>query len=132
MFLTPQYCMNNSFSHPDPYYWQAMMSSYTLQQYHLSSQLLQQQQQQQQHYYPPISMPPMLNFGQLQDMAAWPCPAAPDNWPPLEPEPGARREDSAGGGKTLGSDSDSDSRSQRFPAFSKHSYRKHKSKKKKY
>ncbi|XP_055501240.1 splicing regulator RBM11-like isoform X2 [Leucoraja erinacea] len=41
LFLTPPYCMNNSYSHPDPYYWQAMMSSYTLQQYHLSSQLLQ-------------------------------------------------------------------------------------------
>ncbi|XP_055501239.1 splicing regulator RBM11-like isoform X1 [Leucoraja erinacea] len=141
LFLTPPYCMNNSYSHPDPYYWQAMMSSYTLQQYHLSSQLLQQQQQQQQQqYYPPTSVPPMPSFGHLQDLASWPCPATPDSsWPPPEPEPvvggggGSRgRRDSGGGGKTLGSDSDSDGRSQRLPAFSKHSYRKHKSKKKKY
>ncbi|XP_062905839.1 splicing regulator RBM11-like isoform X2 [Mobula hypostoma] len=132
LFLTPPYSMSNSFNNPDPYYWQAMMNSYALQQYHLHSQILQQQQ----GYYQPFSqqvrapMPPIPYYGQPQSFTARPGPPVQDSWPSQDPDHGSGR-DSAGG-KSVGSDSDSDSRGQAFQSFGKHVYRKHKSKKKKY
>ncbi|XP_051871245.1 splicing regulator RBM11-like [Pristis pectinata] len=132
LFLTPPYSMNNSFSSPDPYYWQAIMSSYALQQYHLNSQMLQQQQQ----YYQAVSqqigapVPQVPHFSQLQNFMARPCPPAQDSWPSWDPDQGNGRD--SGGGRSVESDSDSDGRSHKFQGFSKHTYKKHKSKKKKY
>ncbi|XP_059824998.1 splicing regulator RBM11-like [Hypanus sabinus] len=132
LFLTPPYLVNNSLSNSDPYYWQAMMNSYALQQYHLHSQIFQQQQ----GYYQPFSqqvrapMPQIPYYSQSQSFTARPCPPVQDSWPSQDPDHGSGR-DSAGG-RSVGSDTDSDSRGQAFQSFGRDVYRKHKSKKKKY
>ncbi|XP_069745216.1 splicing regulator RBM11-like [Narcine bancroftii] len=127
LLLAPPYSMSNSLSNPAPYCWQAIMNSYALQQYHFNSQMLQQQQQ----YYQAASqmdvVPQAPHFSPLQSFAARPCLPPQDSWQPRDTDHGNSRDD-----KSMASDSDSDSRSQKFQGFSKHAYKKHKSKKKKY
>ncbi|XP_078089187.1 RNA-binding protein 7-like [Mustelus asterias] len=138
--LPPPYSMNNNFSNPDPYDWQAGMNTYTLQQYHINSQTVQQQQQQQ--YYqamaqqvgltaqmPPFSpVPPELVARSQQP--AW------DDWQQRDATHGNCCSSGGGGGQERESDSDSDSRSrEKLQTSGKQrgrQYKKHKSKKKKY
>ncbi|XP_072369191.1 splicing regulator RBM11-like [Scyliorhinus torazame] len=141
--LTPPYPMNNNFSNPDPYYWQALMNTYALQQYHINSQMVQQQQQQQ--YYQAMAQqvglaaqmphfsPVSPDFMARSHQPAW------DNWQPRDPIHGnccSSDGGGGGGGQARESDSDSDSRSPEKPPTTgkqrERQYKKHKSKKKKY
>ncbi|XP_078416507.1 splicing regulator RBM11-like [Cetorhinus maximus] len=136
--LTPPYTMNNNFSSPDPYYWQAIMNTYALQQYHINSQMVQQQQQQ---YYQAMAQQVGLtaqapHFSPMPDFMARPYEPAWDNWQQRDPLHGNCCSSSGGGGQAKESDSDSDSRSrEKLQTTSKQQerqYKKHKSKKKKY
>ncbi|XP_038657277.1 uncharacterized protein LOC119968719 isoform X1 [Scyliorhinus canicula] len=142
--LTPPYPTNNNFSNPDPYYWQALMNTYALQQYHINSQMVQQQQQQQ--YYQAMAQQvglaaQMPHFSPVSpDFMARSHPPAWDNWQPRDPIHGnccsSDGGGGGGGGQARESDSDSDSRSpEKLPTTGKQrerQYKKHKSKKKKH
>uniref|UniRef100_UPI00398EF91F splicing regulator RBM11-like n=1 Tax=Pristiophorus japonicus TaxID=55135 RepID=UPI00398EF91F len=140
LFLTPPYSMNNSFSNPDPYYWQAIMNTYALQQYHINSQMAQQQQQQQ--YYqamaqqagPPAQLP---HFGLTPDfMARTSQPAWDRRQQQRDPDHGNCCGGGGGGQRERESDSDSDhigrEKLRTSSKHREHQYKKHKSKKKKY
>ncbi|XP_048458700.1 splicing regulator RBM11-like [Rhincodon typus] len=133
LYLTPPYSMNNHVN-PDPYYWQTMMNTYALQQYHINSQMVQQQQ-----YYQAmaqVGLPaqmshfsPMSEYMSKSHQPAWENCLQRDRVP-------ENCSSSGGGGQARESDSDSDNRSmEKLQTTSKqrgHQYKKHKSKKKKY
>ncbi|XP_067897389.1 splicing regulator RBM11-like [Heterodontus francisci] len=133
--LTPSYSMNNNFSTPDPYYWQAIMNTYALQQYHINSQMVQQQYYQAMAQQMGLSAQ-MPHFSPVQDFMAGPHQTTWDNHQQRDPVHGNSCISSGGGEQEGESDSDSDNRSrEKLQATSKqreHQYKKHKSKKKKY
>ncbi|XP_043557358.1 splicing regulator RBM11-like [Chiloscyllium plagiosum] len=133
LYPTPPYSMNNHFN-PDPYYWQTMMNTYALQQYHINSQMAQQQQyyQAMAHVGLPAQMPhfdPMPEYMSRSHQPAW------ENRLQRDPVLG-NCSSSGGGGQARESDSDSDNKNmEKLQTASKQrsrQYKKHKSKKKKY
>ncbi|XP_067849524.1 splicing regulator RBM11-like [Heptranchias perlo] len=137
LFLTPPYSTSNSFSNPDPYYWQAIMNTYALQQYHINSQMVQQQQQQQQYYQAMAQQmgPPaqMSHFSPMQDFMARPPQPPWDNLQQRGPDQdhGNCDDDSGQEGESI-SDNRTREKLRTASKHREHQYKKHKSKKKKY
>ncbi|XP_042190226.1 RNA-binding protein 7, partial [Callorhinchus milii] len=136
LFLTPPYSVNSNYSNPNPSYWQAMVNTYTLQQYHINAHLAQQQQQQQQLYYQALS----------QELGTTPLSASYFNsgtglsqagWGEREPEEMERDRGKSDNGAndmnwSSGSEADRNRDGLRSGHREHHHYKKHKSKKKKH